>query len=127
MLSAKVLIQIGKFMNNNPPTYSLFKLKPEEIKEMISSMGYCYASNRITIEGMKVGYMYREIPETSMDSGLRFFSGTESQEEIDNPNNIGIYDVNTIANYDASIIPYLNAELDTAFERIECMDAFKRL
>ena len=116
-------------MNNNKqhPTYSSFKLKPEDIKELISGMGYCYASNQITIEGMKVGYMYREIPETSMDSGWRFFSGTESQEEIDNPNNIGIYDVNTIANYDASIIPYLNAELDTAFERIECMDAFKRL
>ena len=37
------------------------------------------------------------------------------------------FQLNTIANYDASIIPYLNAELDTAFERIECMDAFKRL
>ena len=74
---------------------------------------------------MKVGYMYREIPETSMDSGWRFFSGTEKQEEIDNPENIGIYDVNTIANYDASIIPYLNAESDTAFERKNDMDTFR--
>ena len=113
-------------MNNKQvPTYSSFKLKPEEIKELISSMGYCYASNRITVEGMKVGYMYREIPETSTDSGWRFFSGTESQEEIDNPNNVGIYDVNTIANYDASIIPYLNAEPDTAFERTDYRDTFR--
>ena len=33
----------------------------------------------------------------------------ESQEYVNNPDNIGIYDVNTIANYDCSIIPYLNS------------------
>jgi hypothetical protein len=97
------------------------------IDKLVPNMGYCYASNRITIEGMKVGYMYRETPEEPNDSGWRFFAGTETQEEIDNPNNIGIYDVNTIANYDASIIPYLNAESDTAFEKARCMDAFKRI
>ena len=60
-----------------------------------------------------------------MDSGWRFFSGTESQEEIDNPENVEIYDVNTIANYDISIIPYLHAESETAFERIECKNEFR--
>jgi hypothetical protein len=103
--------------------FSSFKLKPEEIRKFISGMGYCYASRRITAEGMKVGYMYREIPDSPTDSGWRFFSGTETQEEVDNPDNIGIYDVNTIANYDASILPFLNAELGTSLERIG--DAFK--
>ena len=110
--------------HKGPTTYIL---KDKEIQDLVLGMGYCYASKRITIDGMKVGYMYRETPEEPNDSGWRFFAGTETQEEIDNPNNIGIYDVNTIANYDASIIPYLNAESDTAFEKARCMDAFKRI
>lgn len=67
----------------------------------------------------------KETPESPMDSGWRFFSGTESQEEIDNPENVEIYDVNTIANYDVTIIPYLHTESDTAFERIECKNEFR--
>lgn len=112
-------------MNNKQTQTCLsLKLKPEEIRELITGMGYCYASNQITIEGKKVGYMYRESPESPTDSGWRFFSGTESQEEIDNPYNVRIYDVNTIANYDESIIPYLNAASDTAFEKTDHMDTF---
>ena len=107
-------------MNLETPS---FKLKPEEIRNLVSGMGYCYASRRITMDGMKVGYMYRETPEAPTDGGWRFFSGTETQEEVDNPDNIGIYDVNTIANYDASILPFLNAEPGTSLERIG--DAFK--
>ena len=115
--------------------FDIFKKKDKFIKvEIQKSIEWdepngegCFASDRITKEGFKVGYMYRETPEEPNDSGWRFFAGTETQEEIDNPNNIGIYDVNTIANYDASIIPYLNAESDTAFEKARCMDAFKRI
>ena len=103
--------------------FSSSKLKPEEIRKFISGMGYCYASRRITAEGMKVGYMYRETPDSPTDSGWRFFSGIETQEEVDNPDNIGIYDVNTIVNYDVSILPYLNTEPGTFLERME--DAFK--
>ena len=42
----------------------------------------------------------------------------ESQEYVNNPDNIGIYDVNTIANYDCSIIPYLNSSFGVEFERV---------
>ena len=75
---------------------TIYILKDNDIQYLVLGMGYCYASKRITIDGMKVGYMYRETPESPTDSGWRFFSGTESQEEIDNPEYVEIYEVNTI-------------------------------
>ena len=34
------------------------------------------------------------------DSGWRFLAGSEDDEYTDNPENIGIFDLNTICNYD---------------------------
>ena len=61
--------------------------------------------------------MYREKADRPEDSGWRFFSGEETQEYIDDPNNTMIYDVNTIANYDPAIIPLLDAPTGSAFGR----------
>lgn len=94
-----------------------FKIKAEDIRPLASNIGYCYATNKITIEGCKVGYMYRENPDDDYDSGWRFFSGTETQEYVDNPDNIKVYDINTIANYDNAIIPYLSAKVGREFKR----------
>ena len=102
-----------------------FKIPREEIKELIPNIGACYATDRITLDGMKVGYMYRDQPNNDVDSGWRFFSGDESQEYADNPDNISIYAVNTICNYDQSIIPFLNAPIGSAFGRVEDTDEFK--
>ena len=33
----------------------------DKIVMIIPDVGYCFATNKITIEGMKVGYMYRGI------------------------------------------------------------------
>lgn len=92
-----------------------FGIKGEDIIRMIPDMGYCFASDLITKGGCNVRYMYREIPDDKYDSGWRFFSGLEDQDFVDNPSNIHIYDVNTIANYDKSIIPYLSSEVGSEF------------
>jgi hypothetical protein len=63
--------------------------------------------------------MYRESPRDLIDSGWHFFSGEESQEYAAEPGNFAIYDVNTIANYDPSIIAYLDAPIGSAFGRGE--------
>jgi len=102
-----------------------FKLKADEIVDLIPSMGACYATDRITVDGMKVGYMYREAPDHETDSGWRFFSGTEDQDYVDDPNNTMIYAVNTIANYDSAIIKYLQFSIGSGLERIEGTDNFK--
>jgi hypothetical protein len=88
-------------------------------------MGGCFATDKIIVEGMKVGYMYREVPDEPMDSGWRFFSGTETQEYVDDPYNTMMYNVNTIANYDKAIIPFLELPYDSHLERIEGTDDFQ--
>jgi len=45
----------------------------------------------------KSATLYREEPRHDADSGWVFTAGTESQEYMDNPDNLAIYDVNTIA------------------------------
>ena len=56
-------------------------------------------------------------PDREIDSGWRFMAGYESDEYLSNPANMAIYDVNTIANYDPEIIPFLGAPVGSAFER----------
>lgn len=104
-----------------------FKLKPENNVDLVPKMGYCLASDTITVDGMPVGYMYREEPEDEDDSGWRFLSGTEEQDYVDNPDNSGIFDVNTIANYDKAIIYYLKMPYGTEMERIPNEDKFQKI
>ena len=97
-----------------------FYLSKDQIKQIYTHKGNsgCMASNRITIDGMKVGYMYREEnSENFPDSGWRFFAGDESEEYTNHPNHFHIFDLNTICNYDPDIIPYLNAPIGTYWVR----------
>ena len=103
-----------------------FYLSKEQIKEIYVSDGPqgCFATNRITVDGKKIGYMYREKPDTDSDfpdSGWRFFAGDESEQYTENPSNINIFLLNTICNYDSAIIPYLDAPYGSSFVRIENM------
>lgn len=98
-------------------TNKKYRLKADQIKPLAEGFGACIASDAITVEGEKVGFMYREDADNEIDSGWRFMSGTESDEFLDDPENLGLYDVNTIANYDQSIIPLLDSPSGSAFER----------
>jgi hypothetical protein len=69
------------------------------------------------VDCQPVGFMYREPPDNSYDSGWRFFAGNETQDFADNPENFALYDVNTVANYDPEIMPHLTAPAYSAFER----------
>ena len=102
-----------------------FKLTASQIIKLIEPMGGCIATDKITVDGEIVDYMVRENPENEMDSGWQFFSGTEDQDYIDNSENSSIYDLNTIANYDKAIIPYLNFPFGSKLERISGTDRFQ--
>ena len=103
-----------------------FKIPGEQIKRLISGVGGCLATDHILVDGKKVGFMYREESKFEGDSGWRFFSGEESQAYTDDAKHTGIYDVNTVANYDSAIIPYLDAEKGSAFGRVRGTDRFEK-
>ena len=102
-------------------------MKIEEFEDLVPTGGTCYASNKITVDGMKVGYMHREEPSDEFDSGWRFYSGTEDEDYVDNLENVMLYDLNTVANYDRAIIPLLKKPIGSEWERIEGTNKFQKL
>ena len=99
-----------------------YHVKAEDVKHLLpdwEGADGCIATNCITVEGCKVGYCYREEPDGGWDSGWRFTAGDESEAYMDDPNNAGIYKLNTICNDDPDIIPLLNTPAPCAFARDE--------
>jgi hypothetical protein len=101
-----------------------FKISATDIKPLIGSYGGCIASDKITVEGYPVRFMYREEPDGDADSGWRFMSAFEDDSYLDDANNFGYYNVNTIANYDPSIIPFLDEPAGSVFERTSKSERF---
>ena len=99
------------------PRYKKFQLQTHEIKPLATGRGSCIATDMITVGGRKVAFMYREEPDNDIDSGWRFMAGYESPEYMDDADNLAIFDLNTIANYDPEIIPFLDAPIGASFER----------
>ena len=99
-----------------------YHVKAEDVKHLLpdwEGADGCIATGRITVEGCKVGYCYREEPDGGWDSGWRFTASDESEAYMNDPNNAGIYKLNTICNDDPDIIPLLNTPAPCAFERDE--------
>lgn len=66
--------------------------------------GYVMAS-KMLIDGKKeVNYLYHEEPTNDQDSGWRLFCGEESKDYMANPENLGIYDLKTIMDFDPSVL-----------------------
>ena len=98
-----------------------FKINKDDIKKLTNNAGACIVSNRILIDGEKVGYMYREQPtESYNDSGWRIFAGDETDDYCNNPENFNIVELNTVCNYDESIIAKLDAEIGASYKRYKC-------
>jgi hypothetical protein len=94
-----------------------FTMDSSRIERLIPSLGGCIASDAITVSGGNVGYMMREEPSREGDSGWMFMAGSETQEYLDDPGNSSVFEVNTIANYDPEIIPFLLYPAGTEIER----------
>ncbi len=92
-----------------------FRLAAADLKPIAEGYGGCIATDRITVDGERVGYMHRQAPMDPVDSGWSFFAGTESQEYLDDSANSGVFDVNTIANYDPEIVEFLDAPIGSRF------------
>ena len=101
-----------------------FAIPREELKQLYEGDGPqgCIATDRILVDGVPVGYCYREEPapgDEAWDSGWRFTAGDESETYMDDPDRSGVYALNTICNYDPDVIPLLDSEPGTAWSRGE--------
>jgi hypothetical protein len=47
-----------------------FAIAADRIRQLLPPMGGCLASDRITVDGKPVSYMYREKGDDEYDSGL---------------------------------------------------------
>jgi hypothetical protein len=93
------------------------RLVADEVVELIEHMGGCIATNRIMIDGLPVGSMVRDVATGPQDSGWLFMAGDESQAYLDDEKNLAVYEVNTVASCDPSIIPFLYALPGQCFDR----------
>lgn len=110
-------------------------LHPQQLRHILSTELFCIASNRVLVDGNLVGYMYRESPSNEDDSGWRFLCGDESDSYMATTQNHRAVPLNTMANYDTAIIPYLEWPIGTGlqrdsetfeFEQVEWGDDLKR-
>jgi hypothetical protein len=104
-----------------------FKLSAAQMQPLAPRRGACIATDYITVDGYKVDFMKRDTPRNPADSGWQFLSGRETQEYMNIAVNSGIYDVNTIANCDPDIVPYVDAPIGCAFERRGASGAFVQI
>jgi hypothetical protein len=115
LCTASFLVAAG----DSPVKKNFAPIPGGKVRELAPGRGACFASDMITVHGEKVRFMYREKPDFKEDSGWRFFEGSESPDYTNNADNFAIYDINTIANYDPDIIPFLDAPVGSAFEKTD--------
>ncbi|MBQ9024577.1 MAG: DUF2185 domain-containing protein [Bacilli bacterium] len=76
----------------------------------------CLVTDKVSVEGKKIGYMYREQPyNIPNDSGWRFFEGTEDEDYINDPENSTAYTLEEVINMDNSIKPFLDSPYGSSY------------
>jgi hypothetical protein len=89
--------------------------------------GYVFASKELFKENGQVGLFYHEFPDNPYDSGWRFFTGNETQEYCDNPQNIGIYNIESILKISPEIEEFLDEKGFIRFERQNPEESFSQV
>lgn len=79
----------------------------------------CFVTNNILYEGESVGYLYREAPDDESDSGWRLSTGLESEEYMDNADNISYVSLGAVLREDDSFVDLLDSEVGMEFGRDE--------
>lgn len=81
-------------------------------------IGYLLVSRMVADQKKKPKFMYREKRTKPEDSGWRIFSGEESDDYVNNPENIAISSPSTILKQDASIANLLLKGVGSVYERV---------
>jgi len=75
----------------------------------------CFVTNRILKDGARVGYLYREEPDNEKDSGWRFTANDESDEYMDDSENIAFVSIGAVLSKDDAFIHLLDSPVGSSF------------
>ncbi|KUJ59775.1 hypothetical protein AR687_21455 [Flavobacteriaceae bacterium CRH] len=95
------------------------QIKNENNFDNFPPIGGLMVSKMVVDQNMKPRFLFREKRTRPEDSGWRIFTGFESEEYNDNPDNIGIYNPSTILNIDPSLKDILLKGVGSVYERIK--------
>jgi hypothetical protein len=85
----------------------------------------CFATNKVLYDNAPINYIYREEPMEKdeerdyIDTGWRILSGDESDEYMEDLENISLVSLGSVLKRDDSFIDLLDSEIGTSFERNE--------
>lgn len=82
-------------------------------------LGYVIVNKELIDNGKSIGYFYREEPDSSEDSGWRFFTGDETQECVDNAENFVLYSAPKLVALHPNIVPFLGLTAPVELEWFE--------
>lgn len=109
-------------------------IKSEEENLVEKYIHRCFVTNEISKKKRKIGYLYREEKEILgkeengiYDSGWRIMAGDETQEYIDDKDNLQILSLGFVLNIDDTIIDLLEAPIGSKFEWDTVQKVFKRV
>ena len=84
----------------------------------------CYVTNRVLQDGCRVGYLYREKPDREDDSGWRITANDESDEYMNDSDNLAYVSLGAVLSRDDSFRALLDEPIDSAFIRDESTGQF---
>ncbi|TFW28878.1 immunity protein Imm33 domain-containing protein [Massilia horti] len=77
----------------------------------------CFVTRKVLYDGEKAGYIYREEPEEDDDSGWRIMAGNESDQYLDDQENVLYVSLGAVLNQDDSFAHLLGSAPGVAFQR----------
>ena len=89
--------------------------------------GYVLAPRNTISNKIPISYMYREEPDNIYDSGWRVFGGNETDDYVNNPDNIGIFDIATIESIYPELSSLFTLPVGTVLERRSGADKFSSI
>lgn len=96
-----------------------FFKKTEFNTEFIKNAGACIVSKNILEGKGRLTWILREKGAHPSDTGWRFFSNIDTDEYINNPNNMVVCDFNTVVEIEPAIIGIYNLPVGTDFQLVK--------
>lgn len=78
----------------------------------------CLVSRRVLDDHHAVNYLCRDEPANPEDSGWQLLAGDESDDYVDDADNIAVVAIGVLLNRDDSFLPLLESPPGSAFERL---------